>query len=105
MLILVKSWFPSKRWLGNYYHDKFISQIRSDLNYKDWSSYQEIYDTIKQGAYVEIQKGFHSRNNFVAKSEYMLAFSWGQDEPNDGGTKYTWDKGIGKKYHINLNNL
>jgi len=57
-----------------------------------------------KGATLVTHNGFHKRNDHVARSQYLLAFSWGQSDspPEDGGTRYTWDKGTGRKTHISL---
>jgi len=49
--------------------------------------------------------GFHNRNSQVAKSDYVIAFTWGKEEPEDGGTLDTWNKSKGKKIHISLQEL
>jgi len=40
------------------------------------------------------QRGFHARNNEVAKCDYMIAFTWSHEATNvkEGGTQYTWNK-------------
>lgn len=48
--------------------------------------------------------GFHNRNSLVAKSEYLLAFTFGNgQQPKDGGTMDTWKKHRGQfKIHVPL---
>jgi len=91
----VPDWRMNPGKVANYYHDKF-NQITSG------NSYDEIYEAIQRGAHIHIHSGFHDRNQYVAKSEYVLAFTFGKNEPEDGGTKHTWDLCKGKKYHISL---
>jgi len=81
--------------VANYYHDKF-NLITNNNSYKD------LLQAINLGADIHIHKGFHSRNQYVAKSDYMLAFTFGKNYPEDGGTKHTWDLCKGKKLHISL---
>lgn len=50
--------------------------------------------------------GMFARNNKVAESEEMLAYTFGPgDVPADGGTLDTWNKCKGKKTHITLPDL
>lgn len=51
--------------------------------------------------------GFHARNSLVARSDYLIAFTWGDDEkaPKEGGTLDTWNKCNGRKVHIPLRTL
>lgn len=65
------------------------------------NSYDELYKVINISE-INIHKGFHSRNQYVAKSDYMLAFTFGKNCPEDGGTKHTWDLCKNKKFHISL---
>jgi hypothetical protein len=88
-------WKENPGKVANYYHDKFNAITGNN-------SYEELYKVINLGAETHVHKGFHSRNQFVAKSEYMLAFTFGKDFPEDGGTKHTWDLCKGKKFHISL---
>lgn len=81
--------------VANYYHDKFNNVTRAN-------SYDDIYQAITKGAQIKIHKGFHSRNQYVAKSEFVLAFTFGKNNPEKGGTKHTWDLCTGKKFHLSL---
>ena len=65
----VEKYNPGK--VANYYHDKF--NIITNNN-----SYEELYKAISIGTEIKIHNGFHSRNQYVAKSEYMLAFTFGK---------------------------
>lgn len=91
-------WKNNSGKVANYYHDRFIHITGCD-------SYEELYNVmtqIDQSVYVKVYNGFHSRNKYVAKSDYVLAFTFGKNYPEDGGTKYTWDLCKGKKFHISL---
>lgn len=88
-------WKDNPGKVANYYHDKFNYITKSN-------SYDDLYKVINMGAEIHIHKGFHSRNQYVAKSEYMLAFTFGKNCPEDGGTKHTWYLCKGKKFHISL---
>ena len=61
-----------------------------------------------QGAKLQVHDGFKKRNDSVALSDYLIAFSWseGEEPTKKGGTKDTWNKaGTGKKLHIPLSSL
>lgn len=59
------------------------------------------------GARVEVYSGFHERNAVVARSHYMIAFTWSDsDAPDDGGTKHTWSlAGEAVRRHVSLLDL
>ncbi len=59
------------------------------------------------GVSFKAHRGFHQRNDQVALSSTVIAFSWskGDSPPEDGGTRYTWDKAKGKKIHVSLSSL
>ena len=72
-------------------------------------------DTLKQiegcklvGAKFQVHDGFKKRNDSVALSDYLIAFSWseGEEPTKKGGTKDTWNKAdTQKKVHIPLSTL
>ena len=58
------------------------------------------------GATLQVHDGFKKRNDYVARSDYLIAFSWSDgEEPTKGGTMDTWSKCTGKKLHIPLSSL
>lgn len=71
-------------------------------------------DSLKQIATLETHprarldtssSGFHQRNALVARSDYILAFTFGQGSvPADGGTAHTWSKAPpqARKKHVSL---
>lgn len=70
------------------------------------SSLNELDTAIRLGAKTEACDGFHARNSLVAKSNYMIAFTWSSTgEPSDGGTLHTWRRCQGTKIHVNLAKL
>lgn len=86
---------------SNDLHKKFSQKIGRN-------SLEDIQNGINKG--LEINNkfwGFFNRNTQVAKSDYLIAFSWStKGEPNDGGTKDTWNKSISEhKIHVDLNKL
>ena len=87
---------------ANHWHKKFSAITNKN-------SLEEIDDAIKKGLKMNIEHhGFLARNTLVAKSEYMIAFSWsGTNEPEYGsGTADTWAKSnTGNKIHISLQGL
>ncbi|CAK9856659.1 unnamed protein product [Sphagnum jensenii] len=81
-----KDWRSNPGRTANIYHVQFSQALGR-------SSTREIALSIDRGATVVTHAGFHARNCLVAKSSFLIAFSWGAGEaPDDGGTKDTWDK-------------
>lgn len=76
--------FKSPGNTANYYHKKFSEKVgRNTL--------KEIALTKEKGAQHFIFNGFHARNLEVAKSDILLAYTFGSgQEPADGGTLHTW---------------
>lgn len=86
---------------ANLYHKYFSKQIRDN-------SLQQIQSAIDIGAHVKVHSGFHERNTYVAKSKYLVAFTWNDgDTPKKGtGTCDTWTKcKSSHKVHIPLSSL
>ena len=83
---------------SNSYHRAFSKAANRD-------SLEDIQRAIALRAKVIVYDGFHKRNDIVAESPNMIAFTWGLDQPEDGGTKYTWDKCKTSKVHISLARL
>ena len=84
---------------ANKLHKHFTTAIHED-------SLKQIDDAIQLGAIIKVHKGFLQRNYFVAKSEYLIAFTWGkEDVPKEGGTLDTWKKCQGMKLHFPLDSL
>lgn len=97
----VNDWRVNPGATANSYHRKFSSVIRRD-------SLAELHDAESKGALFLVHNGFHARNAEVAKSTYVIAFSWAEgDAPDDGGTKQTWEKATAarKKIHVPLSTL
>jgi hypothetical protein len=86
---------------ANYYHEYFSQKLKRN-------TLGDIDTAITQGLEIDTKyKGFKTRNNQVALSDYIIAFTWSiTSEPNDGGTKDTWDKSNSKfKVHVNMDKL
>ena len=84
---------------SNELHKQFSDKIGED-------SLGHIEAAITLGAKCHIHDGFQKRNTEVAKSSYLLAFTWNEgSEPKKGGTVDTWKKCQGVKRHICLNSL
>ena len=88
--------------VANYYHSKFSSIIGED-------TFSHISKAIDMGAEVTYEapsvgySGMFSRNKLVARSDGMLAYTFGTgDTPADGGTRYTWDRSRGRRLHVPL---
>jgi hypothetical protein len=87
--------------ISNYYHKMFSNKIKTN-------TLEEIDSCIKNGLMIDVQfPGFFQRNSEIAKSDYLIAFSWSDlDYPTTGGTADTWKKTKTiNKIHIPLNNL
>ena len=69
---------------ANYYHKKF--QTAAHIN-----SLTQIQIAKAEGAeLITVSKGFHARNALVAKSDFILAMTFGNEhEVKDGGTAHT----------------
>ena len=94
-----KDWTKNPGRTTNIYHRKFSAKIKDD-------SLQQIQSAILVGATYKECEGFHDRNSKVARSRYLIAFTWSDtDIPKKGGTRNTWDKCKGRKIHIPLSSL
>jgi hypothetical protein len=74
----------------NQLHAVFAKELGSDA-----SPYADMIAAEALGAKLDCSAaGFHKRNSLVARSDYLLAFTWGTDskQPKDGGTLDTWNK-------------
>lgn len=87
---------------ANYYHRLFSQTM-------GFPSIQHIAVAIRRGAtYTEEPAGpgmraFFARNEKVAQLAFgCLAFTFGTDQPEDGGTKHTWDLICGPRMHVSL---
>lgn len=93
-------WRQNPGRTSNIYHQRFSNIVGID-------SLAEISRAIEKGATVyDHYNGFHARNSEVAKTDYMLAFTWSKTgAPVDGGTLDTWNKSKAQKIHIDLHTL
>jgi hypothetical protein len=79
----------------NYLHKVFFDYFRID-------SLSDINLAIRNKAIIKDNyNGFHSRNREVAKSEYVIAFSY-TDDVTEGGTLFTWKLAKGKKICLKI---
>jgi|688.fasta_scaffold1071164_1 hypothetical protein len=96
----VYDWRSNPGNTTNYYHKNFSKRVGFD-SLKQLcelsSNNKVVFDTE--------EKGFHSRNTQVAKSDYMIAITRGETDPASGGTKDTWDKCKNTKLHISFKNV
>lgn len=83
---------------ANLYHRKFSRATRRD-------SLADIAMALHLGCRLEVHRGFHERNSFIAQADYLLAFTWGATAPVDGGTLDTWQKCKTTKVHVSLHDL
>jgi len=97
------SWRDNPGGYLNRLHQSFSHSMRQ-------SSLMDLLTAIKLGAQVTTSAGFHARNSHVAKSRYLLAFTWSETkEPSPGGTLDTWKKAsfslATTKLHVSLVSL
>jgi hypothetical protein len=98
--------------LNTGYSGKLINSVHKNFSMKTGKdSLNELKQAKKDGAvFIETYNGFHDRNSGLAKdvsnnSGVLIAFSWGKDQPEKGGTYDTWKKTSGRKIHISLGSL
>ncbi|KAN0038797.1 hypothetical protein ACTA71_000987 [Dictyostelium dimigraforme] len=94
----VNNWRTNPGRMSNTYHRIFQNAIgRNSIN--------EIIQAKEAGATLDTSSnGFHDRNSKVAKSDYIVAFTFGEgDIPEKGGTLDTWNKSKSKnKFHFTI---
>jgi hypothetical protein len=91
---------------ANFYHDMFRQATGTD-------GLKEIGKAIAKGAVTTHQPealgygAMFARNAWVAKqSTAVIAYTFGEgDDPQDGGTKNTWDQIKGEKIHVPLGTI
>lgn len=100
----VVNWKTNPGGTANYYFRPFSRSMGRNM-------LKDLKKALEKGAIIDIptgkSSGFHGRNTLVARSDVVLAFTWGKKEPEDGGTKDTWNK-VPKgstKIHIPLSSL
>ena len=87
--------------MANKLHKAFSEKIEED-------TFKQIESCKLVGARFQVHDGFKKRNDSVALSDYLIAFSWseGEEPTKKGGTKDTWNKAdTQKKVHIPLSTL
>lgn len=104
----VVNWKTNPGGTANYYFRPF-SKIMERNMLEDLKKAQEkgaLFDT-PLNSDGKSSQGFHGRNTLVAQSDVVIAFTWGEHEPTDGGTKDTWKKvpKTSTKIHISLSTL
>lgn len=91
---------------SNFYHRKFSRIIKTD-------SLAQIAECLKDPncdstaeVYASGYMGFMIRNGKVARTENLIAYTFGEGEiPADGGTLNTWNRARGAKLHVPLGSL
>lgn len=80
-------------------HQKFSQKCQIN-------SLWQIEKAIELGAQTYFHDGFFRRNDLIAKTDFMIAFTFGISQPKPGGTKDTWDKFKStNKIHFNIAKL
>jgi len=88
--------------ISNYYHVTFSNKTGIN-SLEEIAELESKYPDQAKLNIPEKTSGFHARNTLVAKSDYLIAFTRGQDIPTDGGTADTWKKCKSKnKVHFSL---
>lgn len=91
-------WYENPGRSCNKYHEQFSHVTKRN-------SIREILDVVNRGARVQIHQGFHARNTMVAQSNYLIAMTFGEGAPVNGGTSDTWNKFTGVRCHVDLGRL
>eukprot|EP01031_Cornospumella_fuschlensis_P025223 gene25223-30465_t len=88
----------------NKLHAEFTRKMKNEFD-----SQADLLCALALGADVNCSfPGFFNRNMQVAKSEYVIAYTWGESIalPKGGGTKHTWSQCVTKnKVHVPLSSL
>jgi hypothetical protein len=94
--------------IANYYHSLFSKKL-------GYSSLKQIQAAIEKGAEIHVHAGFFARNAEVAKSDMLIAYTYGSHngtEKNsktaglkDGGTAHTWNLSDSYKVHMSIPGL
>ena len=84
-----------------------LNELHQQFSQKcEINSLWQIEKAIELGAQVYFHDGFFRRNDLIAKSDFMIAFTFGISQPKPGGTKDTWDKfKSSNKVHFNIAKL
>lgn len=95
-------WRMNPGKIANHYHDAFREQTKINSLLELDSIYQKRKPP--EVCWLDHFNGFHDRNSFVAKSDYIIAFTSAKGEiPKDGGTSDTWNKATTKnKKHFTI---
>jgi len=98
------SWTDNPGSILNNLHTSFSERMG-----QNFSSLSDLRCAHALGATFDCNShGFHKRNIEVGKSDYLVAFTWGDSttEPKDGGTLHTWKNCRSKKkVHVPLQSL
>jgi hypothetical protein len=95
-------WITNPGRLANRLHESFASQMGRSTQ-GDFIAAQSIGAILSHDSGAP---GFHARNAVVASSQYLIAFTYGNDmDKYRGGTAHTWNLCHGKKVHISLDTL
>ena len=91
-------WKVNPGGTAKFYHQRFGKALGRD-------TMRDVGDAVRRGATLCTYAGFHARSRTVAQSAYMIAFTWGDLKPTDGGTSYTWGLCRGRKVHVSIASL
>lgn len=93
-------WSQNPGQLANRYHRDFSKVV-------GFNSLEQL-DALLNDPKVSIKDhyhGFHQRNLIVGQVDYLMAFTFSQGEPSDGGTGHTWkNSSCPNKISLNIDN-
>ena len=86
---------------ANFYHSQFSKKM-------GYNTLGDIDTAINNGCVIDSTNiGFKNRNTKIAKSDYIIAFTFEESQPTGGGTLDTWNKATTaiKKIHKNISTI
>jgi hypothetical protein len=92
-----RDWRVNPGYSANKYHKEFSAKTGR-------KSLSEIHELVASSKNViKAGTGFHERNSHIARSEVIIAFSWGKDGiPSSKGTADTWKKAKANSRRIHV---
>ena len=98
---------PSQIENGRFKNTPTLDRYHSDFSrVTHKKTMDEIEEAADSGAVTKVYPGFYARNTAIANGcDKLIAFSWGDTEPEPGGTLDTWRKTKCQKIYVNLGNL
>ncbi len=94
------TWQANPGRVANDLHRQFSAAVGAD-------TLRQVEAARRGGAVLYDHRGFHARNLQVARSSYLIAytFSDGAAPPAQGGTRHTWSHCAGRRIHRPISSL